>query len=98
MTVEPSYLIDPRWLKQTHTDAVAAVDMMNDGYGYHAFGVNSLVPLMTDTRLRAIADAWNVGDKSQWMDSPESMRKDLRSHWPELAALLDVLTEENDDE
>jgi len=40
------YRIDERWLKQTHILTVEAVDMLNEGYGYHAFGIESLVPLV----------------------------------------------------
>ena len=53
-------------------------------------GKYTLVP---DTRLQAIADAWNIGDRYQ-----TATRVSLRVAWPELAGLLDALGgTDNDD-
>ncbi len=43
--------------------------------------------LVPDTRLQAIADAWNYDDIGQG-------RYEFRQQWPELADLLDALTAE----
>ena len=46
-----------------------------------------------DGRLQAIADAWARGT-----DQHERLRGQLRVVWPDLAVLLDFLTEEDNDE
>jgi hypothetical protein len=43
-----------------------------------------------DSRLQAIADAWEACNEYQ--------RRDIYGYWPEFSVLLDALTEENDDE
>ena len=46
--------------------------------------------LTPDTRLQAIADAWNYDDIGQG-------RYEFRQQWSELAVLLDALKEDNDE-
>ena len=46
--------------------------------------------LVPDTRLQAIADAWNYDDIGQG-------RYEFRQQWSELAVLLDALKEDNDE-
>ena len=47
--------------------------------------------LIPDDRLQTIADAWNEGTGGEY----EWSRGRVREEMPELAALLDALTEEN---
>lgn len=58
---EQSWRIDPRWLKHANMHAVDLIDAINDNYGFHAFGVTSLVPfepdIEPDTRLQAVIDS-----------------------------------------
>jgi hypothetical protein len=49
--------------------------------------------LEPDGRLQAIADAWNNDAHVNREDWP----KILRVEWPDLADLLDALTEDNDE-
>jgi len=49
-----------------------------------------LIPAVPDTRLQDIADAWNTGGRYQ-----TATRVSLRVAWPELAALLDALIQED---
>ena len=46
--------------------------------------------LVPDTRLQAIANAWNYDDIGQG-------RYEFRQQWSELAVLLDALKEDNDE-
>ena len=47
--------------------------------------------LVPDTRLQAIAEAWNLFALTQW-------KTDIRTFNPELGSLLDALIEEADDD
>ncbi|KKL82201.1 hypothetical protein LCGC14_1987150 [marine sediment metagenome] len=52
--------------------------------------------MVPDTRLQAIADAWNEGDRVPL--SYRSEKRYLRTEWPALAVLLDALVEGTADE
>ena len=50
---------------------------------------NYLVKVEPDTRLRAIADAWDKGAPKEYVG--DIRKGDVRRRWPQLAALLDAL-------
>jgi len=39
------YRFDERWLEYAHTDEDGGLTLLNNGYGVHAYGVGSLLPL-----------------------------------------------------
>ena len=84
MTVEPpSFLIDKH--KPTSTEGYGAVEFKKGDSDYTVVG--ALVP---DSRLQAIADAWKA--HKQAMGEGQ-----FRDTYATLYALLDALTEDNND-
>lgn len=82
MTVEPTYRIDRTRMVVPHRDWITQA--LNKGV---------LVP---DTRLQAIADAWNSGESvGRWHANAAMRKASFRKDWPELASLLDALTKDN---
>ena len=95
MTVEPSWRYEP---------CPSAAGVVHEGCYYTAHFActkcgwtnpgHHCIPhygtLTPDSRLRAIADAWNYDDIGQG-------RHEFRQQWPDLARLLDALSEATPD-
>jgi hypothetical protein len=88
MAVEPTYLIDMDKLREY----LPANDLA-ERYATEAVREKWLVP---DTRLQAIADAYREW-KDWWQDPDIDFQEARNGPDPSVFALLDALTQENDD-